>query len=120
MKPFLSIFALIIWINCQVFPQVGINSDNSAPDSSAILDAKSTSKGFLPPRMTTTQRNAITNPAEGLQIYNTDCKTLQYFNGNVWISLGPSVTVQPPVPSTHLLSQTQIVWNWSTVQGATG
>jgi hypothetical protein len=41
---------------------------------SVVLGAQSTSAGFLPPRMTTTQKNAISSPATGLQVYDTDFK----------------------------------------------
>src|ERR1700754_3432538 len=51
---------------------VAINADSSLPDPSAILDLKSTGKGFLIPRMTLAQRNAIAVPAIGLLIYQTD------------------------------------------------
>ena len=50
--------------------QVGINTDGSDPDASAILDIKSTDKGLLIPRMTTTQRNDINAPRTGLMIYH--------------------------------------------------
>lgn len=60
----------------------GVNS----PDPSAQLDVYSTTKGFLPPRMTTEQRDAIENPAEGLIIYNLDEKRPQWFNGDFWIA----------------------------------
>ena len=66
--------------------QVGINTDGSAPDASAMLDVKSTSKGFLPPRMTILERDAISTPAEGLVIYNTDNKRLDLFDGTLWRS----------------------------------
>ena len=49
--------------------QVGI--DTSSPDPSAMLEVNSASKGFLPPRMTTIQRDAIVSPAIGLTIFNT-------------------------------------------------
>jgi hypothetical protein len=49
---------------------VGIN--NSSPHVSAVLDVASTTKGFLPPRMLQTQRTAITSPAVGLMVYQTD------------------------------------------------
>lgn len=52
----------------------------SAPDASAVFDANSTTKGLLPPRMTTEQMNAIINPAEGLTIYNTTVKALCFYN----------------------------------------
>ena len=47
-------------------------SDGSNADGSAILDVKSSSKGFLMPRMTEAQKNAVSNPASGLMIFQTD------------------------------------------------
>ncbi len=44
----------------------------SAPAASAVLEVASTTKGFLFPRMTETQRGAITSPATGLMVYQTD------------------------------------------------
>jgi hypothetical protein len=52
--------------------------------ASAILEVNSTSQGILPPRMTTAQRNAISAPAQGLQVYDTDLLTTQVFNGTNW------------------------------------
>lgn len=66
------------------YSQVGINTDNSAPDASAGLDLKFTDKGFLPPRVTTAQMFAIQNPAEGLLIYNTSFHCLVFYNGTGW------------------------------------
>lgn len=66
--------------------QVGINNDASAPDSSAILDVKSDTRGLLPPRMTTLERDAITNPVEGLVVYNTDSKIIELYNGAGWVT----------------------------------
>jgi len=51
---------------------------------SAILDVVSTSKGMLPPRMTTSQRNGIAAPAEGLMIYNTTEDCLNEYMSGVW------------------------------------
>ena len=62
--------------------EIGINT--SSPNASAQLDVTSTTKGFLPPRMTTAQRNAITSPAAGLTIYNTTVNCLQWWNGTIW------------------------------------
>jgi hypothetical protein len=53
-------------------------------DASAILQADSTTQGFLPPRMTTTQRDNIATPAEGLVIYNTTLQRLDFYNGTTW------------------------------------
>lgn len=57
-----------------------------AADASAALDVTSTTKGLLPPRMSTAQRDLIGAPAEGLMIYNTTLKQPQYYNGSIWIS----------------------------------
>ena len=58
----------------------------SALDASAILQASSTTKGFLPPKMTTTQKNAIASPASGLQVYDTTLNQMSYYNGTSWIN----------------------------------
>ena len=56
----------------------------ATPAATSVLDLTSTTKGFLAPRMTTIQRNAIVTPATGLFIYNTDTNTYNYFNGAAW------------------------------------
>ena len=67
--------------------QVGIGT--TSPDNSAALEVQSTTKGLLPPRLTYSQMNAITDPAEGLMIYCTDCATkgLYVFNASIWQSI---------------------------------
>jgi len=60
----------------------------SAPSSKAVLDLVSTTKGFLPPRMTTTQKNAITSPATGLIVFDTTLNSLQIYNGSAWVTAG--------------------------------
>src|ERR1017187_6179306 len=50
---------------------VSVNTTGSLADTSAMLDVSSTNKGFLMPRMTTSQQNAIVLPATGLSIFNT-------------------------------------------------
>lgn len=60
---------------------VGIGNTN--PSNSAALDISSTTKGFLPPRMTEVQRNQI-SPVEGLMVYNTTTKRPNYYNGTEW------------------------------------
>jgi uncharacterized protein (TIGR02145 family) len=70
--------------------QVGINTDGTSPNSSAMLDVKSTSKGLLPPRMTTSQRNAVSSPVAGLIVFNTDTKTLDIYSGTSWVQLVPA------------------------------
>jgi len=52
-----------------------------APSATAVMDLTSTTKGFLPPRMTTTQINAISSPAVGLIVYNTTLNVLCVYTG---------------------------------------
>jgi hypothetical protein len=53
-------------------------------DSSSILETSSTTRGFLPPRMTTTQKNAISSPATGLVVYDTTLNKLCVYTGSAW------------------------------------
>jgi hypothetical protein len=62
-------------------------SATTLADANALLELESTSHGFLPPRLTAAQRDAIASPAEGLIIYNTESDCLESFNGSYWISL---------------------------------
>jgi hypothetical protein len=68
---------------------VGINSTTTF--ASAVLHASSTTKGFLPPRMTTTQKNAISSPAAGLQVYDATLNVSSYYNGTAWVDNGASI-----------------------------
>ena len=126
MKKFTLFAVIFVLYIARAIAQVGINTDSSAPDSSAMLDVKSTNKGFLPPRMTSAQRNAIVNPADGLMVICTDCNTdgsscLSIFLGGQWQNLGVTCTLPgSPVEGTHVVLNTQITWNWGTVTRATG
>lgn len=76
---------------------VAINTDGAASDSSAILDIKSSTKGLLPPRMTEAERIAISNPATGLVVYQTDATAGYYYNSGtpatpVWQRLATDKT----------------------------
>ncbi len=66
---------------------IAINETGNLPDTSAMLDISSSTKGLLLPRMTTTQRNVIPLPATGLVIYNT---TLNAFNLNTGTPSSPN------------------------------
>ena len=78
----------------------GIGINTSTPDASAQLDIVSTTKGFLPPRMTTVQRNSISSPAAGLVIYNTTSNCLNFYAGSTWHetcgTIPPSIGNYPP------------------------
>ncbi len=79
----IQIFFLLA-ISNMAFSQVGINATGALPAPSAMLDISSTNKGVLLPRMTTSSRQAIVSPAQGLTVFDTDTKTFWYFNGTIW------------------------------------
>jgi hypothetical protein len=91
-----TIFLFLIFSSIISYSQnVGIGT--TTPDSSAALEIKSSSQGFLPPRMTTTQRNAIANPAVGLQIYNTTTDCLEIFAKGRWQNIYCATAASTPV-----------------------
>jgi hypothetical protein len=59
----------------------------SPTSTPAVLELSSTTQGFLPPRLTTTQRDAITNKVEGLTIWNTLNKQLEVYDGSYWVNM---------------------------------
>jgi hypothetical protein len=82
---FIAITGIELFFCVKMFAQVSINTDNSAPHTSAMLDIKSTSKGLLVPRMTTAQRTTLGSLATGgLMVYDTDLKRYYYHNGTSW------------------------------------
>ena len=88
----LSILLLVIFT---ANAQIGIGT--STPDASAKLDITSTTQGFLPPRMTTAQRDAIVSPATGLVIFNTSTNSLETKNSTGWVSLSASFVALPTI-----------------------
>jgi hypothetical protein len=77
-----SFFILPDTLFCQ---STGIGT--AAPHTSAQLDVTSGNKGLLPPRMTTVQRDAISNPAPGLMVFNTDEQYMQIFTSIGWMTI---------------------------------
>jgi len=94
-------FLLAVFFTAAVNAQsVAINTDGSTANPSAILDLKSTTTGLLPPRMTSTERDAIASPAAGLTIYNTSINCLEFWNGSRWrnscpVNVGPTDVLSP-------------------------
>jgi len=82
----LALFILISLFNNQTsYCQTGnIGIGTTAPDSSAILDIQSTSKGVLIPRMNTAQVSSILNPEKGLMVFDTTKNSFVYYNGIKW------------------------------------
>ena len=100
MKNIFTLFATFL-LSVSTFAQVGINNEN--PDASAALDITSTTGGLLVPRMTETQRDAI-SAAKGLVLFNTTTNTLQINEGDAttanWLSLTAS-TCGLSIGDTH-------------------
>jgi hypothetical protein len=92
MKKLYTILAFLL-VTAITYAQVGIGTIN--PDGSAALDITSTTGGLLPPRMTTTQRDAI-SAAKGLVLFNTTLNTLQINEGDAttanWVSLSAAAS----------------------------
>lgn len=79
--------------------------------ASSVLDVQSTTQGFLPPRMTTTQRNAIATPATGLLVYDSTLLSLYQYNGTAWVAVGGGGGSTP----VKLTSQTLTLASWTLV-----
>ena len=89
MKKLFILFAIFTTV-ATTAQSVGINTDGSTANTTAILDVSSTTKGFLPPRMTTTERDLIASPATGLVLFNTTTNGLEIKSSTGWISLKAS------------------------------
>jgi hypothetical protein len=72
----------------RVTPTGNVGIGTTGPAASALLDITSTTLGFLPPRMTTTQVGNISSPADGLMVYDTDTDTIKVRANGSWTSLG--------------------------------
>jgi hypothetical protein len=67
-----------------IFAAGKIGVGTNAPSASAKMQIDSTTEGFLPPRMTTTQKNAIASPAVGLVVYDTTLNKLCVRGASAW------------------------------------
>jgi hypothetical protein len=71
--------------------QVAISTDCSDPLPTSILEIKSTSRGLLIPRMTSTEMGNISNPATGLAVFSysgSNDGQFYYYNGTAWVTFG--------------------------------
>jgi hypothetical protein len=72
-------------------PNGSIGVGTSSPNASAIVHLASTTQGFRPPALTTAQRDAIATPLEGLMLYNSTTKKLNFYNGAAWEAVTSAV-----------------------------
>lgn len=83
------IFIITLFLNTIAYSQVGIGTQT--PSNKSILDLTATDKGFLLPRMTSTERNNI-NPNngtdKGMQVFDTTTNTIWFWNGSIWTDTG--------------------------------
>jgi hypothetical protein len=112
LKSIVLLCSLILATNA--IAQVNTGIGTATPDASAQLDVKSTSKGFLAPRMTEAERTAIASPAAGLLVYQTDGNTGYYYRNATQWTLLSSVVVkgeQPIGPSVYNIRVATIAHN---------
>ncbi len=92
-----------------IFSITGVSIGASNPDTKAALDIQSTTQGFLPPRMTTVQRNAISSVPAGLTLYDTTANKTVVYNGTAWEILSANTSGIPDLSSIDL--QTKVFSN---------
>ena len=110
MKKLILLTCLMAFFLCRISPisaQVAISTDGSGPDNSAMLDVKSASKGFLPPRLALISSNIaspVTAPATGLLVFNTATAGISpdnvspgyyFWNGQHWLPVALPQGVNP-------------------------
>jgi len=110
---FLSLITCLTTIRAQ---NVGIGT--STPHASAKLDVSSSTNGFLPPRMTEIQRNAIASPALGLVIFNTSTNCINIYVGKGWNEICGSISY-PAGTVNCIATTTEIVDVKNLVTGRT-
>ncbi len=76
-------------LSANIYSQVGIGT--LTPNASAMLDVESTTKGLLTPRMTSAERTAISNPANGLLVYDTTENAFYFYKSATWTKLDSQV-----------------------------
>ena len=94
MKKLLFLLPIFVLLQLSLYAQVGIGT--ATPAASSQLEVTSTTKGFLPPRMTTVQRDAIVSPATGLVIFNTTTNGLEFKSSTGWVSLTTATALNYP------------------------
>jgi len=89
MKKAILLLLVITGMFSNSYSQVAINETGADPDPSAILDLSSFDKGFLAPRVSTSERNAIGTTQSGLLVYDIDTESFWYYNNMLadWVEI---------------------------------
>lgn len=82
----LSLLILLFGFTMGFAQHVAINGTGAPPDAKSMLDIASTTSGLLIPRMTTAERDLISSPPNGLEVYNTTTNTLDIYRSTRWES----------------------------------
>ncbi len=104
---------------------IAISANGAPPDPSAMLDIRSVNKGFLMPRISLAERDGISNPALGLQIFDTTTRCFEFYNGSQWQAMICSCNGAPSVPgniigpAVYCQNQTGVVYSIVPVPSAT-
>jgi hypothetical protein len=114
----MSIFLFLI-LSTTLNAQIGIGTNT--PSSSSVLDIVASGKGILIPRMSTDERNTISNPEVGLIIYNTDELEFNFFKLNSgWKDMSTNYkTIESSSPITTALTTDNVV-NSMSINAAEG
>ena len=102
MKQSILLFALLC---ATTLTQAQIGIGTASPNAASQLEVSSTSKGFLPPRMTAAQRNAISTPVAGLMVWCSNCGSngeIQIYNGTEWVNFIGGTRQMSSATSTKL------------------
>jgi hypothetical protein len=105
-------FLLFLFSICCFTTQAQVGIGTNTPDPSAVLHLQSTSKGILIPKMTSVQRTAITSPASGLLVFDTDTAAIFIYSNAAWRKIGAISTLKDIISG----SATGDVLTWNGTQ----
>lgn len=113
----IAVFTLLSGYACA--QNVGIGSTTFTPNDDALLELRSTTSGFLVPKMTEAQMNAISGPTEGLLVYQTNnTKGFMYYDGSAWVGFGGAGAGDSDDMGDHIATQNiQLSDNWISNDG---
>ena len=117
MRNLLTSVAFCIWGLTAIAQTDNMGIGTNTPDASAKLEVSSTSKGLLTPRMSSVERLAIVNPANGLLVYDVDSNSFWYYQAGTWTEF---ITQIPAIPSAVIFSSMSQAGVASTTEAAIG